>query len=86
MLRYQMSRWEQNPVEIYHLLFIDKAVSQTEASQEDGPGFDSQLVAFAFHEADHVTPASLLTNRTTSLTEGLSEWGLSAIPRIVIQP
>lgn len=69
-----MSRWEQSPVEIYHLLFIDKAVSQTDASQRDGPGFDSQLVAFAFREADHVTPAPSLTNRTASLTEGLSEW------------
>lgn len=56
-----MSRWEQSPVEIYHLLFIDKAVSQTDASQGDGPRFDSQLVVLAFCEADHVTAAPSLT-------------------------
>lgn len=43
MFRYEMSRWEQSPVEIYHLLFIDKAASQADASQRDGPGFESQL-------------------------------------------
>lgn len=67
-----MSRWEQSPVEIYHLLFIDKAVSQTDASQGDGPRFDSQLVALAFCEADHGTAAPSLTNRLASFTKGLS--------------
>lgn len=69
MLRYQMSRWEQSPVEIYHLLFIDKVVSQTDAS--DDPRFDSQFVTLAFREADHVMAAPSLTNRTASLTKGL---------------
>lgn len=63
MLRYQMSRWEQSPVEIYHLLFIDKAASQTDASQRDGPGFESQLGGVvpcgACMRHDHVTSANL---------------------------
>lgn len=72
-----MSRWEQSPVEIYHLLFIDKAVSPTDASQDDGPGSDSQLgggfcVAFARCEADHVTSVPSLTNWTVLLIKGLS--------------